>query len=141
MNAAGPVVPLEEHLATARRVAGHDGPVVAASPDWLAAQGVQEWAGERSLPLWINTPGWEGFGARDTSRALASGLSTRPLEETLADTLVLGRCAAGRAGRGAPGCRRARSGRCLPSPPGSPEAQGRTSMRSIIRTQKTSRGK
>ena len=88
MNAAGPVVPLEEHLATARRVAGHDGPVVAASPDWLAAQGVQEWAGERSLPLWINTPGWEGFGARDTSRALASGLSTRPLEETLADTLA-----------------------------------------------------
>ena len=88
MNAAGPVVPLEEHLATARRVAGHDGPVVAASPEWLAAQGVQEWAGERSLPLWINTPGWEGFGARDTSRALASGLSTRPLEETLADTLA-----------------------------------------------------
>ncbi|HET6694155.1 MAG TPA: NAD-dependent epimerase/dehydratase family protein [Pedococcus sp.] len=88
MNAAGPVVPLEEHLATARRVAGHSGPVVAASPAWLAAQNVQEWAGERSLPLWINTPGWEGFGARDTSRALTSGLSTRPLEETLADTLA-----------------------------------------------------
>ena len=88
MNACGPVVPLEEHLATARRVAGHDGPVVAASPAWLAAQGVQEWAGERSLPLWINTPGWEGFGARDTSRARASGLSTRPLAETLVDTLA-----------------------------------------------------
>jgi nucleoside-diphosphate-sugar epimerase len=88
MNAAGPVVPLEEHLATARRVAGHDGPVVAASAEWLAAQGVQEWSGERSLPLWINTPGWEGFGARNTSRALARGLSTRPLEETLTDTLA-----------------------------------------------------
>jgi nucleoside-diphosphate-sugar epimerase len=88
MNAAGPVIPLEEHLATARRVAGHEGPVVAASPEWLAAQGVQEWAGERSLPLWINTPGWEGFGARDSSRARASGLSPRPLEETLADTLA-----------------------------------------------------
>lgn len=88
MNVAGPVLPLEQHLATARSVTGHDGPVVAADPGWLAARGVQEWAGERSLPLWVNTPGWEAFMHRDTSRARAAGLVTRPLEDTMRDTLA-----------------------------------------------------
>lgn len=34
-NAAGLAMPLPEHLAAARAVAGHTGPVVAAAPDWL----------------------------------------------------------------------------------------------------------
>lgn len=58
------------------------------SPRWLADQGVQEWSGERSLPLWLHTPGWEGFGARDTSAARSAGLRIRPLADTLADTLA-----------------------------------------------------
>lgn len=87
-NAASAVLPLAEHLATARAVAGHQGPLQLVSPQWLADEGVQEWAGERSLPLWLNTPGWEGFGARDTSAARAAGLRIRPLADTLADTLA-----------------------------------------------------
>jgi 2'-hydroxyisoflavone reductase len=88
MNVAGPVLPLEEHLATARAVTGHDGPVVAVDPEWLMTQGVQEWAGERSLPMWINAPGWEAFMDRDTSRAKGAGLVARPLEDTMRDTLA-----------------------------------------------------
>jgi nucleoside-diphosphate-sugar epimerase len=88
LNASGDIVSLADHLAAARAVSGHDGPVLPADPDWLAAQGVQEWSGERSLPLWLHTPGWEGFGARDTSAARAAGLATRPLVETLRDTLA-----------------------------------------------------
>lgn len=87
-NAASAVLPLAEHLATARAVAGHQGPLQLVSPQWLADEGVQEWAGERSLPLWLNTAGWEGFGARDTSAARAAGLRIRPLADTLADTLA-----------------------------------------------------
>jgi nucleoside-diphosphate-sugar epimerase len=87
-NASGDVVPLAEHLACARRVAGHDGPLVPADPEWLAGQGVQEWAGERSLPLWLSTPGWEAFMARGTGAARAAGLVVRPLEDTLRDTLA-----------------------------------------------------
>ena len=87
-NASGPATPLSEHLAAARRVAGHTGPLVAVSNEWLAAHGVQEWAGPRSLPLWLSTPGWEGFAARSTDAAVAAGLACRPLEQTLADVLL-----------------------------------------------------
>ena len=88
LNAFGPALPLSEHLATARAVAGHTGPVVRAEPQWLLDHGVEPWMGERSLPLWLTDPDWRGFGARDSSRAVAGGLRTRPLAETLADVLA-----------------------------------------------------
>ena len=87
-NASGPQLPLAEHLAEARRVAGHTGDVVRVSPEWLGEQEVQPWAGPRSLPLWLPLPEYAGFMARDTSAANAHGLTCRPLAETLEDTLV-----------------------------------------------------
>ena len=87
-NAAGPTIRLADHLQTAREVAGHAGPVVAVDGSWLTEQGVQPWMGERSLPLWLDDPDWYGFNARDTSAARRAGLTTRPLTETLADTLA-----------------------------------------------------
>ena len=87
LNATGPALPLAEHLETARAVAGHTGPVVRAEPQWLVDHGVEPWMGERSLPLWLTDPDWRGFNARDSSRAVAEGLNTRPLAETLADVL------------------------------------------------------
>lgn len=44
--------------------------------------------GEQSLPLWLPLPEYAGFSARDSSAARAAGLATRPLAETLADTLA-----------------------------------------------------
>ena len=88
MDAVGPVLPLEEHLETARTVAGHTGPVVRAPEDWLLEQGVEPWMGDRSLPLWLPDPEWSGMGTRDGGRARAAGLVCRPLAETLADTLA-----------------------------------------------------
>jgi 2'-hydroxyisoflavone reductase len=87
-NATGPAMPLAEHLAVARAVGGHTGPVVPVAPDWLLEQGVQNWMGERSLPLWIDDPDWFGFNGRDSRAAYAAGLAPRPLAETLADTLA-----------------------------------------------------
>ena len=87
-NATGPAAGLAEHLAVARSVAGHTGPVVAVPPAGLIEQGVQPWMGERSLPLWLDDPAWSGFNARDSSAAYAAGLALRPLAETLADTLA-----------------------------------------------------
>ncbi len=87
-NATGPTVPLREHLEAARAVADHTGRLVAAPEDWLAAQGVEPWMGPRSLPLWLPDPDYGGFSARDSGRARAAGLRTRPLEQTLADTLA-----------------------------------------------------
>lgn len=86
-NVSGPATPLSDHLAAARKVAGHDGALVRVSNDWLAEHDVQEWAGPRSLPLWLCQPGWEGFAARSTEAALSAGLVCRPLEQTLSDVL------------------------------------------------------
>lgn len=78
---------LSEHLAIARGIAGHAGRVVSASTEWLSGQGVNSWAGPRSLPLWLDDPNWFGFTTRDSSRAEAAGLSARPLKQTLSDVL------------------------------------------------------
>lgn len=87
-NATGENVPLAEHLKVAREVAGHSGPVIAVDQEWLLAHGVQPWMGDRSLPLWLPMPEYAGFAARDSSAARAAGLRTRPLPDTLADTLA-----------------------------------------------------
>jgi 2'-hydroxyisoflavone reductase len=86
-NTTGQVVPFGEHLRLARDVAGHDGPVVTASEEWLTAHGVQPWMGPRSLPHWLPMPEYAGFASRDGSAALAAGLALRPLEQTLGDVL------------------------------------------------------
>ena len=88
LNAAGPAVRLADHLETARQVAGHTGPVVPVDETWLAEHGVQPWMGEQSLPLWLDDPDWYGFNARDSGAARRVGLVTRPLADTLADTLA-----------------------------------------------------
>jgi 2'-hydroxyisoflavone reductase len=87
-NVTGETLPFPAHIEAARAVAGHTGPVVSADREWLLAQGVQEWMGERSLPLWLADPDWVGFNARDNSRARAAGLIVRSLQETLKDTLA-----------------------------------------------------
>jgi nucleoside-diphosphate-sugar epimerase len=87
VNASGPTVSLAEHLATAREVGGHRGEVVEVSPEWLVEHGVAPWSGDRSLPIWLPLPEYAGFMARDTRAAQALGLVTRPLADTLADTL------------------------------------------------------
>jgi 2'-hydroxyisoflavone reductase len=87
-NVTGPTMTFSEHLEIARAVARHRGRLARADPQWLLSQGVREWMGERSMPLWIADPDWIGFNANDSSRARGAGLTTRPLQETLADTLA-----------------------------------------------------
>ncbi|MCL2595632.1 MAG: NAD-dependent epimerase/dehydratase family protein [Promicromonosporaceae bacterium] len=89
-NAAGESIPLRQHLTAAQEVAGYRGEVVAASSRWLANNGLQQWAGSRSLPLWLHDNDLRGIGALSSQRALAAGLVRRPLADTLADTLAWG---------------------------------------------------
>jgi nucleoside-diphosphate-sugar epimerase len=86
-DAQGEPHPLPAHLDAARIAAAHQGEVLTAAEDWLAGHGVHEWAGPRSLPLWLRDPDWYGMNARSTTRALDAGLERRPLESTLADVL------------------------------------------------------
>lgn len=87
-NTDGHPVPFPEHIELARRAAGHTGTVVTVAEDWLVEQGIGQWAGPRSLPLWIADPSLYGMNERSIQRALATGLSLRPLSETLADSLA-----------------------------------------------------
>lgn len=91
VNAVGEQQPLGYLLATAAEVAGHIGGLDAAESSWLLEHDVNEWAGPRSLPLWIAAPTHAGFGARSDVRALALGLARRPAEQTLVDTLAFER--------------------------------------------------
>ena len=86
-DAVGTSRPFPELIDAARRVAGHDGPVVSAPPEWLLTQGVAQWAGPRSLPLWIAEREAWGMNARSGAAARAAGLRLRPLDETLRDAL------------------------------------------------------
>jgi nucleoside-diphosphate-sugar epimerase len=87
-NTVGDTVPLGEHLAAARRVARHTGPMVVAPPAWLVERGVAEFMGPRSLPLWLHDPDWLGFTDFDGSAARAAGLRPRALDETLEAALA-----------------------------------------------------
>ena len=88
VNAMGEATPLPAVLTLAAETAGFTGTAVAADPAWLVEQGVEPWAGPRSLPLWLPLPEYAGFAARSDRRALEVGLVRRPLAQTLADTLA-----------------------------------------------------
>jgi nucleoside-diphosphate-sugar epimerase len=88
MNVVGPVVSLGSWLELARQVAGHDGPVVRAAPEWLLDNGVQEFMGPESMPMWVVEAGWEGWSARSGEAATRAGLHHRSRTELLTDLLA-----------------------------------------------------
>jgi 2'-hydroxyisoflavone reductase len=87
-NATGPAQPLTlvGMLERMRAVIGPAALLRWVDEDRLAEAGVEPWD---DLPLWLDAsrqPDFAGFLDVDISRALASGLSLRPLEATAADT-------------------------------------------------------
>lgn len=86
-NAVGDRTTFGHWLERSRAIAGHTGEVVAVSPEWLAEQGVAEWSGPESLPLWIIDPEWNAFLARSNAAAVAAGLRLRPLDRLLGELL------------------------------------------------------
>jgi 2'-hydroxyisoflavone reductase len=83
-NAAHPGVSRGQLLETCRSVAGVDADITWVDPDFLVEQGVGQWM---ELPLWIHDPDATYFDRVDTDRAIASGLTFRPLAETVRATL------------------------------------------------------
>jgi 2'-hydroxyisoflavone reductase len=84
-NAVDRPFPRASLLETCRLAAGRDADVVWIDGDFLAGQDVGEWV---ELPLWLRSPEYAGMLSVDPSAAFAAGLETRPLEETVRDTLA-----------------------------------------------------
>lgn len=87
VNAIAPARPLADTLGIIREVAGHTGPLVAATAEQLRAHDVAYWAGPRSLPLWLPAE-MPGFAAHDGRAYAAAGGRIRPLAETAGRVLA-----------------------------------------------------
>ena len=86
-DAVGPSSTLGHLLEIAAELGGRGTPLPA-DADWLVAQGVTEWMGDDSLPLWLADRAEWGLGDRLGQAVHAAGLTHRPLQECLADTLA-----------------------------------------------------
>jgi 2'-hydroxyisoflavone reductase len=93
-NATGPAEPLTfaAFLERARTATGSDADLVWVDEERVLAAGVEPWT---ELPLWLPGSEHAGMARADTSKALAAGLTFRPVEETVADTLAWDRTVAG----------------------------------------------
>jgi 2'-hydroxyisoflavone reductase len=85
-NATHPGLPFGDVLEVSREVTGSDATFSYVPDALLAEHEVGEWM---ELPLWLHDPGFAGMMDADVSRALAAGLTFRPLADTVGDTLEL----------------------------------------------------
>ncbi|HSS79994.1 MAG TPA: NAD-dependent epimerase/dehydratase family protein [Gaiellaceae bacterium] len=83
-NATHPGLPFEDVLTASRQVTGSDATLAYVPDALLVEHEVGEWM---ELPLWLTDPQFAGMLDTDVSRALEAGLTFRPLEETVRDTL------------------------------------------------------
>jgi nucleoside-diphosphate-sugar epimerase len=88
-NTLGPQVPVREWVDLCRSIGGHDGEVVPIPGSWLLERGVTEFAGPRSIPMWVHeTPDMVGWARRSGAAAQAAGLRHRPRAELVRDVLA-----------------------------------------------------
>ena len=86
-NATGPdyVLDMERVLDACRQVSGSDARFTWIPDSWLLERGVTPWM---ELPLWVTgSEERRGFHTIDVGRAVTAGLTFRPLEHTVRDTL------------------------------------------------------
>ena len=81
-NATNRDVTWKTLLETCREVTGSDAETVWVDPEFLMEQEVGQWM---ELPMWLYED--VGLHASDVSRAVAAGLTFRPLEETVRGTI------------------------------------------------------
>ncbi|MFD8596651.1 NAD-dependent epimerase/dehydratase family protein [Kitasatospora sp. NPDC059646] len=84
-NVTGRTLTFGEFFAACRAAANSDAEPVRVGTEQLLAAGVDPWMG---VPMWIGDPACAAINRVDVSRALAAGLTLRPLADTLADTLA-----------------------------------------------------
>jgi 2'-hydroxyisoflavone reductase len=79
---------MEEVLETCRRLANPRAELQWVGAKFLRDKGVGEFV---ELPLWVDDPAWAGFMDVDVSKAIRAGLTFRPIDQTVQDTLAWAR--------------------------------------------------
>jgi 2'-hydroxyisoflavone reductase len=87
-NATGQLLPFATIEEACREVTGAVTESIRVPPEWLRDQGVEEFSGERSLPLWISDPDAAGHSSRNTAAAVAAGLTWRPIQDLVRSALA-----------------------------------------------------
>jgi len=97
-NAIGDGLPMRELLACCREVSGSDARFAWIDDRTLVGAKVEAWS---ELPLWIpeDDPAFGGMLLGSNARARAAGLRTRPLADTVRDTLAWAQSPEGQAAR------------------------------------------
>ena len=86
-DAVGELMPLGELLTQAAEGVSSQPSFTWVDGDFLTAQGVEPWAGDESVPLWLPRPEYDGMMSHSPQPALDAGLRLRPIAETARDTL------------------------------------------------------
>ena len=87
-DGTGPPTRLGDVLAETAAGVGSSARLVWADQDFLQDHDVQPWSGDRSIPLWLPRPAYDGMMNHDVSPTFAAGLATRPIADTARDTLA-----------------------------------------------------
>ena len=87
-DGVGDLMEIRDLLAQAAQGVGFEGTFTWVDQEFLAAQGVQPWSGDDSIPLFLPRPEYDGMLAHDPSPSFDAGLRVRPVAETARDTLA-----------------------------------------------------
>ncbi len=84
-NVTGKPMPMEEMLGACREASRSNARFIWVPAEFLAEHEVAPW---RHMPCWLPSEGaYAGFGERSIARALDAGLTFRPMQATVRDTL------------------------------------------------------
>ena len=86
-DAVGTPLPLEQLLNEAGQAVGATATFTWVDSDFLTARGVEPWAGEGAIPLWLPRPEYDGMMSHSETPAVEAGLKLRPVADTARDTL------------------------------------------------------
>ncbi len=87
-DATGPATRLADVLSATAAGVGCSPELVWVDQEFLLARDVAPWSGDRSVPLWLPRPDYDGMMNHDLDPTFAAGLVTRSIEDTARDTLA-----------------------------------------------------
>ncbi len=87
-DGVGPANPVGEVLAQTAAGVDADPEIVWPGQEFLTEQGVEPWAGDGALPLWLPRPEYDGMITHRFDVSEAAGLTVRSYADTARDTLA-----------------------------------------------------